>query len=155
MNPSQIRLVQNSFAQLEPDMVPLTDLLYARWFQLDPGVRGRLPLDLDPHKQELGMALRRQVEHLSESTSVGAARLGQCHDHHEFSPREFLNLGAAMLWTLEQALGEAFTRELADAWFAFYMQLVARACGVEHSVVFRELSPPPAFENTNSSDSEF
>lgn len=152
MNSTQIRLVRESFARLEPDAASLTDLLYARWFQLDPKLRERLPLDLNPLKQESVRAFAQQVHALGQPAQA-QGWTSQLYEPFGFSRRDYLNLGAAMLWTLEQGLGESFTPALADAWFAFFVQFAVSMAGSDPFLP-SALSPPTVFASENPSEQE-
>jgi hemoglobin-like flavoprotein len=46
--------------------------------------------------------------------------LGRRHVAYGVTEAQFATVGAALLWTLEQGLGAAFTPEVADAWAAVY-----------------------------------
>jgi nitric oxide dioxygenase len=42
---------------------------------------------------------------------------------YDVQPEDYATVGAALLWTLEQGLGFAYTPEAADAWSAAYAAL--------------------------------
>ncbi len=46
--------------------------------------------------------------------------LGRRHVHYGVQETHYDTVGAALLWTLEQGLGEAFTPEVQEAWTAAY-----------------------------------
>ena len=48
----------------------------------------------------------------------------QCRDAgYGVKPRHYAPVGSALLWTLEQGLGTAFTPEVKDAWATAYIVL--------------------------------
>jgi hemoglobin-like flavoprotein len=53
------------------------------------------------------------------------ADLGRRHAGYGVRDSHYATAGAALLWTLEQALAEAFTAEVRGAWVALY-QTVSR-----------------------------
>jgi hemoglobin-like flavoprotein len=46
--------------------------------------------------------------------------LGQRHLEYGVKDKDYETVGAALLWTLEQGLGEAFTLEVKEAWTTTY-----------------------------------
>jgi nitric oxide dioxygenase len=65
------------------------------------------------------------------------ATLGVRSEHYDA-------LGAALLWTLEQALGPNWNSDVRDAWAAFYGNIAGFVRGLEASWHDRE--PPPDSE---------
>ena len=55
-----------------------------------------------------------------ESISPVLKSLGASHVSYGVRPEHYDVVGAALLWTLRQALGEAFTPEVEEAWTATY-----------------------------------
>ena len=49
--------------------------------------------------------------------------LAQKHVAYGVQPEHYGAVGAALLWTLEKGLGEAYTPEVADAWTEAYSAL--------------------------------
>ncbi len=47
--------------------------------------------------------------------------LGQRHKTYGVTPDHFQSVGAALLWTLEKGLGDAYTPEVNAAWTEAYM----------------------------------
>ena len=52
--------------------------------------------------------------------------LGRRHAGYNVRDEHYATVGAALLWTLEQGLGDAFTPEVRDAWSAVYGWLAYR-----------------------------
>ena len=72
-------------------------------------------------------------------------RLGERHAVYGVTDAHYATVGAALLWTLEQGLGEAFTAEVRLAWEAVY-RLVAETMQDAARRV-----PAPAHDPTRSS----
>lgn len=125
MDARQIRLVQSTFAQLEPDAEPLADLLYARLFQLDPSMRALFPPDLQQKKDKFICLLALVVNHLNhpETWLPRVEQLGRQHRACGIEARHYETFGSALIWTLDKALGEEFSFQVLDAWVAFYTLL--------------------------------
>ena len=49
--------------------------------------------------------------------------LGQRHVGYGVQPSHYSTVAVALLWTLEQGLGDDFTMEVRDAWTEVYMVL--------------------------------
>jgi hemoglobin-like flavoprotein len=49
--------------------------------------------------------------------------LGRRHVDYSVRMKDYDSVGAALLWTLEQGLGEGWTRDVEDAWVAVYTLL--------------------------------
>ncbi|MBL4614484.1 MAG: hypothetical protein JKY27_06400 [Magnetovibrio sp.] len=52
-------------------------------------------------------------------------KLGRAHVGYGVKAPHYDTVGEALLWTLGQGLGEAFTPEVEDAWTAVYITLAA------------------------------
>lgn len=125
MTPQQIKLVQTSFAKVAPIANTAADLFYGRLFEIAPQVRAMFPADLSQQKKKLMAMLGAAVGGLSHlDTLVPAVQaLGRRHVAYGVTAAHYTPVGAALLWTLEQGLGEAFTPEVKDAWATAYIVL--------------------------------
>ena len=122
MTPQQIKLVQNSFAQVAPIATIAADLFYGRLFEIAPQVRRMFPQEMAEQKKKLMAMLGTVVNGLSRlDTLMPAVRaLGKRHAAYDVHEEHFAPVGAALLWTLEQGLGDDFTPEVKDAWATAY-----------------------------------
>jgi len=125
MTPHQIKLVQTSFAQVAPIAATAADLFYGRLFEIAPQLRPMFPEDLREQKKKLMAMLGTAVAGLAQLDTLMPAvqALGRRHGGYGVNARHYAQVGAALLWTLEQGLGEAFTPELRDAWATAYIVL--------------------------------
>ena len=125
MTPQQIKLVQTSFTKVAPIANTAADLFYGRLFEIAPRVRAMFPADLSQQKKKLMTMLGAAVGGLSHlDTLVPAVQaLGRRHVAYGVTAAHYTPVGAALLWTLEQGLGEAFTPEVKDAWATAYIVL--------------------------------
>lgn len=122
MNAHQIELVQTSFAQVEPIAVVAADLFYTRLFELDPSLKAMFHGDMTEQGKKLMTMLGVAVTNLTKPDVVLPAlqMLGQRHAGYGVTESHYETVGAALLWTLEKGLGEAFTTEVREAWGAVY-----------------------------------
>ena len=125
MTPHQISLVQTSFAKVVPIAGTAADLFYGRLFEIAPEVRDLFPDDLSEQKKKLMAMLGTAVGALTRLDQLLPAvrALGERHAGYGVEAGHFAPVGAALLWTLEQGLGEDFTPEVKDAWAAVYTVL--------------------------------
>lgn len=122
MNAQQIALVQSSFENVKPIAGIAADLFYTRLFELDPSLRHMFKSDLGEQKIKLMSTLAFAVAGLSQPERIlGAVRdLGRRHAGYGVQAEHYQTVGAALLWTLRQGLGEKFSPAVAEAWAAAY-----------------------------------
>ena len=125
MTPSQIKLVQTSFAQVAPIAATAADLFYGRLFEIAPHVRAMFPPDISEQKKKLMAMLGTVVAGLNNlDTLMPAVRaLGRRHGGYGVKAQHYAPVGSALLWTLEKGLGDAFTPAVRDAWATAYIVL--------------------------------
>lgn len=127
MTPTQVDLVQSTFAKVEPIAMQAADLFYTRLFELDPSLRHLFKSDLTAQKQKLMLMLGTAVKGLNDlDTLVPVARdLGFRHRAYGVQTSHYATVGEALLWTLEKGLGEAFTPDVRAAWTEVYTVLAS------------------------------
>jgi hemoglobin-like flavoprotein len=122
MNPTQIKLVQDSFARVAPISEQAAVLFYDRLFEVAPPVRAMFPDDMTEQRKKLMATLAVVVNGLSNLEAVlpAASALAKRHVSYGAKPEHYPVVGGALLWTLEKGLGDAWTPEVAEAWTAAY-----------------------------------
>jgi len=122
MTPNQVTLVQSSFAAVAPIAGVAADLFYDRLFEIAPDVRRMFPDDLAEQKKKLMTMLGAAVAGLARPDVLlpTVRALGARHAGYGVKAEHFAPVGAALIWTLEQGLGEAFTAEVKAAWIEVY-----------------------------------
>ncbi|GGO35687.1 globin family protein [Deinococcus humi] len=125
MNSRQTALVQSTFCLVEPIAEDASRLFYARLFELDPDLRLLFPHDLSGQGRKLMTALGLVVRGLRTPDAILPAvrELGRRHGGYGVRDEHYEVVGSALLWTLKQGLGEAFTSEVQAAWSAAYALL--------------------------------
>jgi hemoglobin-like flavoprotein len=125
MDKIQIRLVQDSFKSVAPIADQAATLFYGRLFELDPQLRKLFKSDSREQGRKLmtmiGMAVR-GLDNIGALVPV-VENLGRRHVAYGVMPSHFETVGAALLWTLKQGLGSAFTSEVESAWAETYTLL--------------------------------
>lgn len=122
MTPGQVILVQTSFSKVAPISDQAATMFYDRLFEIAPQVRSMFPADMTEQRGKLMVMLSAVVNGLGNLPSIlpAASALARRHVGYGAKAAHYPVVGAALLWTLEQGLGEAWTPEVADAWTAAY-----------------------------------
>jgi hemoglobin-like flavoprotein len=122
MNPTEAKLVQDSFAKVVPISDHAAVIFYDRLFEIAPAVKAMFPADLKEQRKNLMAALAIVVGGLSKLETIlpAASALAKRHIAYGARPEHYAVVGAALLWILEKGLGESWTLEVACAWAAAY-----------------------------------
>ena len=125
MTPHQKMLVQTSFAQVAPIDETAAALFYNRLFELDPALRPMFRGDIEEQGRKLMQMLAVAVRGLDDLGALVPAvhALGRRHAGYGVRDEHYETVAAALLWTLEAGLGEAFTPEVREAWGTVYWVL--------------------------------
>jgi len=122
VTPHQIDLVQASWKQVLPVAETAAQMFYGRLFFLDPSLRMLFRGDLREQGQKVMAMISFTVNGLARLDQLvpTVKALGRRHAAYGVRPEHYYTVGAALLWTLEQGLGSAFTPAVRDAWVAAY-----------------------------------
>jgi hemoglobin-like flavoprotein len=122
MTPNQVVLVQQSFAKVVPISEQAAVLFYDRLFEIAPAVRAMFPADMTEQRRKLMVMLAAVVNGLGDLPSIlpAASALAKRHTGYGATAEHYPVVGAALLWTLEKGLGEAWTPDVAQAWTTAY-----------------------------------
>jgi len=122
MNSEQIMLVQTSFVLVLPIADTAAALFYQRLFDLDPSLRPMFRGDIQEQGRKLMSMLKIVVNGLTrlEQLVPAVQELGKRHARYGVRDEHYNTVAAALLWTLRQGLGVAFTPEVEQAWAAAY-----------------------------------
>jgi len=122
MNPKQIQLVQESFAKVLPIADLAAAMFYKRLFETAPQLKPLFKGDMQQQGKRLMSMIGAAVRKLGDLPGLVPVlhELGGRHDGYGVKPADYATVGGALLWTLEQGLGAAFTGEVKQAWTAVY-----------------------------------
>jgi nitric oxide dioxygenase len=122
MTPEQITAIQESFAKVAPISEQAAALFYGRLFEIDPALKPLFHGDMKEQGRKLMATLAVVVNNLNNLGAVlpAASALAKRHVAYGVKPAHYTPVGEALLWTLRQGLGAAWTPELAAAWSAAY-----------------------------------
>lgn len=125
MNSEQIKLVQSSFNQVRPIAATAAELFYQRLFLLDPSLRPMFKGDMAHQGRMLMSMLGSAVNGLTQLEALVPVvrQLGARHAGYGVRDEHYATVGSALLWTLEQGLGDDFTPDVCKAWARAYAVL--------------------------------
>jgi nitric oxide dioxygenase len=139
MTPQQITLVQQSWTQVEPMAEQAASLFYGRLFETDPSTRPLFTRSTIPEQgRKLMQMITVVVRGLDHVEELLPAIQGLARRHVDYGVRRehYASVGAALLWTLEQGLGAAYTPQVREAWTEAY--------GLLSSVMLQSVTDVPS-----------
>lgn len=126
MTPESKRLVQESWEKVTPIADVAAGLFYARLFEVDPQLRRLFrSTEMEEQGKKLMQMITVVVKGLDRLDQLVPAveALGRRHAGYGVEDAHYATVGAALLWTLEKGLGDAFTPEVGIAWTEAYKLL--------------------------------
>ena len=123
MTPNQIEIINETWLSVASLGETAAQLFYRRLFEIDPGTQAlfaRTNMSAQNEKllDALGFVVE-SAEHLDQLAPV-LHELGRRHVSYGVADHHYQSVGTALLWTLEQGLGPAFTEDVCAAWTAAY-----------------------------------
>lgn len=123
---SQIEMVQESFAKVVPIADTAASIFYGRLFEIAPQVKPMFGnADMSEQGKKLMTTIGIAVKGLTDLEKIvpTVQRLGVAHIEYGVKKEHFPIVGEALLYTLEQGLGEDWSAELSEAWATTYQVL--------------------------------
>jgi methyl-accepting chemotaxis protein len=122
MDSTTIALVQQSWAKVEPIAPQAAELFYGNLFAADPTLQPLFKGDMKAQGVKLMQMIGMAVKKLTDLDALVPVlqNLGKRHAGYGVLPAHYDTVGGALLKTLEQGLGAAFTAEVKAAWVAVY-----------------------------------
>lgn len=122
MTPEQKVLVRESWAKVVPIKETAAKLFYDRLFEVYPEVKPHFKGDMAEQGAKLMVMLNTAVMGLDNLEALVAPlkAMGARHQDYGVADQDYDKVGEALLWTLEQGLGDGFTGEVKDAWAEVY-----------------------------------
>ena len=135
MTPTQVQLIRSSWAAVEPIADDAATLFYARLFELDPSLTHLFRhTDMPKQRKVLMQTLAVVVKSIDrlEQLVPAVQALGRRHTGYGVQAEHYATVGAALIWTLERGLGDAFTTEVREAWETAYGTLASVMIAASH-----------------------
>ncbi|MBR0654756.1 globin family protein [Plastoroseomonas arctica] len=122
MTPAEKDHVRASFALVEPIAAQAGALFYGRLFELDPSLRPLFRGDMAEQSAKLMAMIATVTKNLDNPGVLVPAvqSLGKRHAGYGVQDSHYATVGAALIWTLGQGLGDKFTPEVEGAWVTAY-----------------------------------
>ena len=123
MTPEQKDILRNTWKRVAPIADHAAMLFYDRLFKIDPGTRVLFARTaMREQRRKLMQSLGLVIDGIDELDRLLPAieELGRRHASYGLTNAHYFSVGSALLWTLEQGLGDAWTPEVADAWSSVY-----------------------------------
>ena len=122
MTPQQIELVKKTWVMVVPISEKAAELFYGRLFELEPSYKAMFKNDMTEQGKKLMKTINLAVTALDDVEPLipTLKQMGANHVMYGVKDRDYNVVGASLLWTLEQGLGDVFTDEVRNAWGAVY-----------------------------------
>lgn len=143
MMPESERLVRETWPRLATRVDEAAELFYARLFEIAPDARALFAhVDMQAQGQKFMQMLEQIVDSLDQAPVLvsDVANLARRHTAYGAELGHYASVGAALLWAIEQLLGDEATPEVVLAWREAYglvaavMQRAAVRAGRAHGV---------------------
>jgi hemoglobin-like flavoprotein len=130
----QKMIVQGTFNHVK-DADLLASRFYERLFEIDPSTKPLFKGEMSVQRMKLMQTIAVVVAGLDDLNSLVPAieNLGKRHVAYGVTTEHWDSVGAALLWALEDAFGEAFTDEVRSAWATAYGLIAQTALNAIHS----------------------
>lgn len=128
MNTELIAPIRASFARIEPIAEAVGMAFYEHLFTINPALRTRFHEDLSTQSRKLMTMLGTVVAALDQPGKLEhlARTLGERHCHYGVEDPDYDDVGAALIQTLRECLGDDFDETLESAWATIYGFLAER-----------------------------
>lgn len=125
MTPMDRIRVQETFEAVKPIADQAAALFYGRLFEIAPEVKPLFKGDIEDQGRKLMKTLAIAVAGLNDLDAIVPTlqKLGSGHVAYGVQPEHYAKVGEALLWTLGQGLGDAFTEEVENSWKQVYQIL--------------------------------
>ena len=125
MTPEQATLIRKSFDEMWPIRRGLAMQFYDRFFEIAPDAKHLFPSDMERLYLKLMDTIAAIVGAL-DNRALFESIIGHTALQHErfgVTLSQLAAFGEALIWSLEQQFGSAFTPALREAWIALYEEV--------------------------------
>lgn len=122
MDSQNISLVQSSWKAVEPIAPQAAELFYKNLFEADPSLQPLFRGNMEEQGKKLTQMITAAVNKLTDLDTLVPIlqNLGKRHGGYGVKDQHYDTVGGALLKTLEQGLGTAFTPAVKLAWAEVY-----------------------------------
>ena len=136
MSPESQQLIRNSWTALQPIGDRVVETFYARLFASNAEIARLFKADKMAEQRKKFAAMLSEIVRVLDRPELlvsEVAESGRRHGGYGVHDRDYEDVGAALLWTLEHELGEDFTPAVRSAWREAYTLLAAVMKRAAHS----------------------
>ena|SRR2546430_1012659 len=125
MTPEQVNLIRKSFDEMWPIRRNLAVQFYNRFFETAPDARRLFPSNMERLHLKLMDTIAAIVGALDHRALFQSIIGHTAHQHERFgvTSSQLAAFGDALIWSLEQQFGSAFTPVLREAWISLYQEV--------------------------------
>lgn len=125
MTADQIHLLRKSFAKVEEQAPVAALVFYRRLFEIDPSLRPMFKTDIEEQSRKLMEMLGMALNMAGRGTALETELMDSGARHAAYGTREehYQTVGGAMLYMLDEVLGNDFTPAIRQAWIDFYLYM--------------------------------
>ena len=118
----EIKHLQSTWMQVVTIKTQAAELFYGRLFELDPSVKPLFTKDMKEQGDQLIATIAKVVNSVDRLDRVTPLleELAKRHIEYGVTVEHYATVGEALLWTLQQGLGDGFTEEVEQAWIKAY-----------------------------------
>ena len=141
MTPEQKQIVKDTWAAVIPIQEKAAELFYGRLFSEYPEVKPMFKGDMQAQGEKLMKMIDQAVGSLDDLEPLiePLKAAGKAHKGYGVAEDDYNKVGACLLWTLEQGLGDSYNESVQDAWGTTYNTLSAVMIeGAEYGVMEAE-----------------
>lgn len=123
MKEEQIKVLRKSWSQVTPLGDAAAELFYDRLFKIDPGAQSLFGgTNFSQQYRNLLQAINYVVQNVDKVDVLMPvlSGLGQRHATYGVRDEHYDSVGEALIWTLEQGLGDQWSAEVRDVWCDAY-----------------------------------
>lgn len=122
LDKNTIELVEKTWAMVVPIAPTAAGIFYHNLFKIDPSVKALFKGDMEAQGKKLVQMIGAAVGKLNDLDTLVPIleNLGKRHVDYGVKEAHYTTVGNALIQTLEQGLGDAFTVEAKSAWKEVY-----------------------------------
>ncbi|MCB1220368.1 MAG: hypothetical protein H7A35_16220 [Planctomycetales bacterium] len=128
MDDAQVRLVQDSWARINPLGMRFVRDFYARLFDSHPELEGLFPDDMASQENLLYRMFNSAVSSVSSPAIFDSmmTRLGIQHGEYGLTQEHYAVFTRSMLQTMQETLDAEWTADHEDAWQEMFQEMCGR-----------------------------
>jgi len=146
---AQKKLVQESFAKVEPIADDAAKIFYAKLFEYDPSLKHLFKSDMTDQGKKLMATLKIAVKSLDDLDALVPVLQNLAKKHIDYGVKvdDYTPVGNALINTLAEGLGDQFTADCKAAWVEVYKTIAL----VMRSAAYPDFDPA-TYKNSKQYD---